>query len=47
MLFIKDLVQETKNTSGIGSTLSIVLVRATSRLARMSLLSGCNSKARS
>lgn len=47
MLFIKDLVQETKNTSGIGSTLSIVLVRATSRLARMSLLPGCNSKARS
>ena len=47
ILFIKDLVHETKNTSGTGYTLSIVLARATSRLARMSLLPGCNSKARS
>ena len=30
---IKDLVHEIKKTSGVGSTLSIVLARATSRLA--------------
>ena len=33
---IKDLVHEIKKTSGVGSTLSIVLARATSRLARRS-----------
>ena len=36
ILFIKALVHDTKKTSGTGSTLSIVLARATSRLARMS-----------
>ena len=44
---IKDLVHEIKKTSGVGYTLSIVLARATSRLARMSLFPGCKSKARS
>ena len=33
---IKDLVHEIKKTSGVGSTLSIVLARATSRLAPVS-----------
>lgn len=35
ILFIKALVHDTKKTSGTGSTLSIVLARATSRLARI------------
>ena len=35
MLFVRDLIHETKNTSGTGSTLSIVFARATSRLARI------------
>ena len=47
ILFIKALAHDTKKTSGTGSTLSIVLARATSRLARMSLFPGFISKARS
>ena len=35
ILFVRDLIHETKNTSGTGSTLSIVFARATSRLARI------------
>ena len=40
ILFVRDLIHETKNTSGTGSTLSIVFARATSRLARMSPFPG-------
>ena len=47
MLFIRALVHDTKKTSGTGSTLSIVLARATYRLARISLFPGFMSKARS
>ena len=45
--FVNDLIQATKNISGTETTLSIVLERAISKLARISALPGCNNKARS